>query len=47
MFTEKQIEDILLLNIRKASALMPIDCSAFMEADKSWFEEKVIEEVTK
>ena len=41
MFTEKQIEEILLLNIRKASALMPIDCSAFIEADKSWIEEKI------
>ena len=45
MFTEKQIEEILLLNIRKASALMPIDCSAFMDADKSWFEDKIVEEV--
>lgn len=47
MFTEKQIEDILLLNIRKASALIPIDCSAFMDADKSWFEERIVEEVKK
>jgi hypothetical protein len=47
MFTEKQIEEILLLNIRKASALMPIDCSAFMDADNSWFEERVVEEVKK
>ena len=45
MFTEKQIEEILLLNIRKASALIPIDCSAFMDADKSWFEDKIVEEV--
>lgn len=45
MFTEKQIEEILLLNIRKASALMPIDCSAFISADKSWFEGRVVEEV--
>ena len=45
MFTEKQIEEILILNIRKASALMPIDCSAFM--DNSWFEERIIEEVKK
>ena len=47
MFTESQIEEILLLNVRKASALMPIDCSAFIDADKSWFEEKIIEEVKK
>ena len=47
MFTEKQIEEILLLNVRKASALMPIDCSAFMNADNSWFEERVVEEVKK
>jgi hypothetical protein len=47
MFTEKQIEEILLLNIRKASALMPIDCSAFMNADSSWFEDRIIEEVKK
>lgn len=47
MFTEKQIEEILLLNIRKASALIPIDCSAFMDADKSWFEDKIAEEVKK
>lgn len=47
MFTERQIEEILLLNIRKASALMPIDCSAFMDADKSWFEERIIEGVKK
>ena len=47
MFTEKQIEDILIENIRKASSLVPIDCSAFMDADKSWFEERIIEEVKK
>lgn len=47
MFTEKQIENILIENIRKASSLVPIDCSAFMEADKSWFEERIVEEVKK
>ena len=47
MFTEKQIEDILIENIRKASSLVPIDCSAFLEADRSWVEEKIIEEVKK
>jgi hypothetical protein len=47
MFTEKQIEDILIENIRKASSLVPIDCSAFMDADKSWFEERIVEEVKK
>ena len=47
MFTEKQIEEILLFNVRRASALMPIDCSAFLEADRSWLEDKIIEEVKK
>jgi hypothetical protein len=46
MFTEKQIEEILLRNLIAASALVPIDCTAFIEADdRIWFDEKLAEGV--
>lgn len=47
MFTEKQIEEILMKNLSKASSLVSIDCTAFMETDKTWFQERIAEEVNK
>lgn len=47
MFTKSEIEDILFQNIQRASSLVLIDCSPFIEADKSWFEERIVEEVKK
>jgi hypothetical protein len=47
MFTEEQINEVLYRELAVASAIMPVDCTNFIEADRYWFDERVIEEVKK
>jgi hypothetical protein len=47
MFTEKQIEEILMKNLKEANSLVSIDCTAFLEADRIWLQERIAEEVKK
>lgn len=42
MFTLEQINEILYRELLSASKQAAIDCSAFIEADRSWFAENVI-----
>lgn len=42
MFAEDEIEAILYRHLKDASLLAPVDCTPFIESDKSWFEDEVI-----
>ena len=45
IFSVSQIEEILLKEIRKAHEIISVDCSEFIEKDKSWFGEMLFKEV--
>ena len=42
MFTVKQIEEILFRELVQCSAIYPVDCTEFIEADKGWFIENAL-----
>lgn len=37
MFSEEEIEQILLRELVQSSTVMPVDCTSFIESDKAWF----------
>lgn len=41
MFTEDEIEHMLLRELVQSSVLLPVDCTAFINSDKSWFVEAI------
>ena len=45
MFTPEQINDVLYRELVIASAIKPVDCTTFIDADRDWFNEKIAEEV--
>jgi hypothetical protein len=47
MFDKQEIEEILLKELKEAQKCTPIDCNEFVEADRDWFAEKLVEEVRK
>ena len=42
MYTEQQIEEILFRDLAQSSAFQPIDCSGYINSDKSWFLEHIL-----
>lgn len=44
MFSADEIEQILLRELVQSSILMPVDCTPFIESDKSWFVEVITNE---
>ena len=47
MFTPEQINEILYRELVVASSLKPVDCTPFIDDDRSWFNECIAEEVKK
>lgn len=47
VFSEDEIEKALLHELVSALCVAPVDCSAFINADRSWFIEKLMEGVKK
>lgn len=45
MFSVEEIEKILIENLRKSSEFIETNCADFINSDKSWFAEQLIEEV--
>ena len=45
MFTAEQINEVLYRELAIASAVKPVDCTPFIEADRYWFDERIAEEV--
>ena len=43
-FSEEQINEILINRIREINRIVNISCYDFIDSDKSWFAEKLIEE---
>jgi hypothetical protein len=42
MFSQSQIEEILLKELVQQSAFAPVDCSTFTTEDKDWFVENAL-----
>lgn len=47
MFNKEKIEEILFREFKEAQKYMKIDCKKFIEQDRSWFGERLAEEVKK
>lgn len=47
MFDKEEIEQILLKELKEAQKYKKIDCKKFIEQDRSWFGERLAEEVKK
>jgi hypothetical protein len=47
MYTEDEIEAILYNDLIKHQKHSPVDCEDYINADKSWFAERLVEEVKK
>ena len=47
VFSADEIENVLLRELVSALCVAPVDCSAFINADRSWFIEKLMEGVKK
>ena len=45
MFTPEQINEVLYRELVSSTAVAPVDCTPFIEADESWFIDVVMEEV--
>ena len=45
MFTVEQIEEILMQTLLNDEKIRPVDCTAFVYADRTWIEDKIIEEM--
>ena len=43
-FSEEQINEILINRIREINRIVNVSCYDFIDSDKSWFAEKLIEE---
>lgn len=41
MFSEEEIEQLLLRELVQASIIMPVDCTPFIDGDKEWFAEEI------
>ena len=47
MFSPKLINEVLYRELVQISAIAPVDCTPFIEADEYWFKDRVVEEVKK
>ena len=47
IFSKEEIEEILMNALREEQKKKPVDCSDFIDADRSWFAEMLVEEVNK
>ena len=47
MFEKEEIEQILLENLRKKEKHQRVDCQEFIDSDRSWFAERLVEELGK
>lgn len=45
MFSKEEIEEILFRELSEANTIKPVDCSEFIDSDKSWFAETLNEVV--
>ena len=45
MFDKEEIEEILFRELKEAQKYRQIDCEKFIESDRSWFAERLAEEV--
>jgi hypothetical protein len=46
MFTKEEINSILYRELVCASSVRPVDCTQFIETDRSWFNEKALKGVS-
>ena len=47
MFSPELINEVLYRELVQISAIAPVDCTPFIEADEYWFKDRVVEEVKK
>lgn len=47
MFTQAEIEEILIRELKEAEKIAPVDCSSFVYDDLEWFGESLRKEVLK
>lgn len=47
MFSPELINEVLYRELVQCSAIAPVDCTPFIEADEYWFKDRIVEEVKK
>lgn len=45
MFDGDEIEAILYRHVKDASLIAPVDCMPFIDSDRSWFKDEIIEKM--
>ena len=47
LLTPRQIDMILRRELKQANAIQPLDCTEFIDSDRTWFADKMIEKEAK
>jgi hypothetical protein len=47
MFEKREIEEILFEELKKRNKYVTVDCEKFINSDRSWFAERLLEELEK